>query len=200
MTRTLFTTRRSVGRSAQSHPTMPISASSAIIGCAHWDRQRRTRRQSHDDGFTYLGVLFLVGLLSLTATMAAVVPASANQRERERDLVFAGHQYMDALNRYHAAFPGHVKRWPSRLEDLLQDDRTASTLRHLRRIYVDPMTQRAQWGLIRLPDGSIVGVHSLSERRPLDRARVSVDFAVPSTRSYREWRFMAEAAASTPMR
>ena len=58
------------------------------------------------------------------------------------------------------------------------------------------MTGTPQWGLIRLPDGGIVGVHSLSDRAPFPRKTVLAGFDVPLTATYRGWRFIAPSAAA----
>ncbi|MEI7464879.1 MAG: hypothetical protein WCJ87_06005, partial [Burkholderiales bacterium] len=111
------------------------------------------------------------------------------------DLVFVGRQFAAAIERYRAAATNPAQPYPRRLEDLLHDDRSITPARHLRRLYVDPMTGDSQWGLIRLPDGGIVGVHSLSERRPFPRKFVLPGFSLPVATSYREWQFVAPSAA-----
>ena len=152
-------------------------------------------------GFTYLGVLFIISVLGLTAAMASVVWSTVQRRENEKQLVFAGRQFQAAIERYGQRAQGSNTRFPRELEDLLRDPRAVNVQRFLRQIYVDPMTGERRWGLIRLPDGSIVGVHSLSSRTPL-RSSLS---AVAGTRagevaeSYRDWRFVAPSAEALLM-
>lgn len=150
---------------------------------------RRTRR---DAGFTYLGVLFLVGLLVLTAGMASAVWATAQQREHERQLAFAGRQYQLAVERYRQQAHGSEASFPREIAHLLRDPRVPGVRRFLRQPYVDPMTDKPDWGLVRLADGSIVGVHSLSSRTaiggPPDAPGIS------GGKTYREWRFIAPSA------
>lgn len=149
-------------------------------------------------GFTYLGVLFIVSLLAITAAAASVVWATVQQRDKEVELVFVGRQFDAAIDRYRAlsvtlnANPATL--YPRRLEELLRDDRAIQPQHHLRRLYLDPMTGDPKWGLIRLPDGGIVGVHSLSDRKPYPRTFVVAGFSAPSSTSYREWRFVAPSA------
>jgi len=148
-------------------------------------------------GFTYLGLLFLIALLSLTAAMASVVWSTVQQRADERELVFAGQQFQRAIERYRLRSPGPENLYPKALEDLLRDARAPQVERHLRRVYVDPMTGKAQWGVIREPKGGIVGVHSLSERKPMQGATWGAAQQVPANAgSYREWRFVAPSAAA----
>ena len=161
-------------------------------------RVRRAGPQRHARGFTYLGVLFIVSLLAMTAAAAGVVWATAQQRDNEVELVFAGRQFAAAIERYRAlslslaASPSAL--YPPRLEALLSDDREIQPQHHLRRLYLDPMTGTPQWGLIRLPDGGIVGVHSLSDRVPYPRSIVVAGYAAPVATSYRDWRFVAPSA------
>ena len=72
-------------------------------------------------------------------------------------------------------------RLPMRLEDLLEDRRSGEVQRHLRRIWRDPLTGRAEWGLVREGEG-IAGVHSLSTATPVN--------APDGITRYDEWRFV----------
>lgn len=146
-------------------------------------------------GFTYLGVLFLISVLAMTAVAASAVWRIAKQRDDERELVFIGRQFAAAIERYRAHSADPALPYPRRLEDLLRDDRDIAPQHYLRRLYADPMTGDVQWGLIRLPDGGIIGVHSLSDRRPYPRTFVVAGFTPPVSTSYREWQFVAPSAA-----
>lgn len=155
-------------------------------------------------GFTYLGVMFLVALLTLTATLASVVWSTEQQRANERELVFAGRQFQVAIESYQRRTPvgagNAVARYPREIDDLLRDTRAVQIERHLRRVYIDPMTHRAEWGLIRGADGGIVGVHSLSERKPMAGTLLAASLQVPDEAgpvvSYRDWRFIAPSAGA----
>lgn len=145
-------------------------------------------------GFTYLGVLFLISVLAMTAAMAGVVWSTVQRRENERELVFVGHQFQAAIERYRQRSTGAGALYPIRLEDLVRDTRAIQVQRHLRQLYPDPMTGGSQWGLIRLPDGGIVGVHSTSEREPLRRSFSGAQAQLSGAMSYRDWRFIAPSA------
>ena len=145
-------------------------------------------------GFTYLGVLFLVTVLSMTAAMAGVVWSTVQRRENERELVFVGRQFQLAIEHYREFFKAGPTQYPPALEDLLRDPRSVDTARHLRRLYSDPMTGEPSWGLVRLADGSIVGVYSLSEREPLQRSALGQGLAFPNAKTYRDWHFIAPSA------
>ncbi|MBL0726179.1 type II secretion system protein [Piscinibacter sp. HJYY11] len=154
---------------------------------------RRTRRRAGGNaGFTYLGVLFLVSLLALTAGMASAVWATAQQREHERQLAFAGRQYQLAIERYRQQAHGAEAPYPREVAHLLRDPRVPGVRRFLRQPYVDPMTDKPEWGLVRLADGGIVGVHSLSSRTAIGGPPDSP--GITGGRTYREWRFIAPSA------
>lgn len=140
-------------------------------------------------GFALIVVLLMVVAVSLAATAAVQRPQTAMQREREAQLRFAGDQYRRALASYYGAVP-QAKQYPLRLEDLLEDRRFPVPRRHLRRLYPDPMTGRADWELL-LQDGRIVGLHSRSRAPTLRQTDVAT---APQT--YAEWRFVAAAIAT----
>ena len=117
-------------------------------------------------GFTYIGLLMAVVIMGLVLTLVGRVWSTTEQRERETQLLWVGHAYRLAIASYFAS--GH--RFPARLEDLLQDDRTPVPKRHLRRLYADPMTGKADWSLVLTPDGQgIMGVASSSKIAPIKR-------------------------------
>ena len=140
-------------------------------------------------GFTYIGVLLLVALLGVGLAGAGVLWSTAAQREREAELLFVGDQFRRAIGSYHDSSAG-AKQFPLRLDDLLRDARLPNTRRHLRRIYVDPMTGKADWGLVMRGD-RIVGVYSRSEAEPIKRAGfAAADAAFETATAYSEWRFV----------
>ena len=162
-----------------------------------WGTVRQSRERER--GFTYLSVMFIVAVLGLTAAMASSVWSTLAQRANERELVFVGQQFQSAIERYRQQKPGLEARYPQRLEDLLRDARSLQVARHLRRVYIDPMTGRPEWGLVRGADGGIVGVHSLSERKPMAGTLLAANFegdgAATTAATYRDWRFIAPSAA-----
>ena len=159
---------------------------------------RRFRRRER--GYTFLALLLTVALLGLGLAGASELWSRTQQRERERELLFAGNQIRAAIAQYYFRTPGAVKRYPRRLEDLLQDDRYPNVTRYLRRIYNDPMTGQPAWGLVEAPGGGIMGVYSPSSVAPLKRGGFTPenkDFEA-ATR-YAEWRlvFNPEALRGT---
>jgi type II secretory pathway pseudopilin PulG len=141
-------------------------------------------------GIMLLGLLIVLALSGLALMAAVDMWSMTSQRERERQLLFVGDQYRDAIRRYwFAAPPGKPRLLPGKLELLLEDDRYPTPLRHLRRLYPDPITGTTEWGLLRDGDG-ISGVYSLSEAQPVKQAGFEPihEFFNGSTR-YRDWVF-----------
>jgi len=113
-------------------------------------------------GFTYLAVLLLVFVLLLIVGAASENIATINKREREVELIFIGQQYRNAIASYYYNSPGGIKQLPFTLEDMLLDKRSVNPMRHLRKIFQDPITDTKEWGLVKSPQGEITGVYSLS--------------------------------------
>lgn len=121
-------------------------------------------------GFTYIGLLILVALMSIVLAATGLVWHTETQREKERELLFAGEQFRRAIGAYYDRSPGE-KKWPGKLEDLLHDRRFPTTQRYLRRLYVDPMTGSADWGLVKGPESEIVGVYKSLGPNPVQAGK-----------------------------
>lgn len=141
------------------------------------------------------GVVLLALLIALVlagiALMAAVdVWALSRQRAREQELLFVGDQYRRAIQRYYfGAPPGTPRVLPTSLAALLEDDRYPMPVRHLRRLYPDPITGGGEWGVLRVGDG-IAGVFSLSEREPARKAHFAPGYEqFEQAQAYRDWVF-----------
>ena len=67
-------------------------------------------------GFTYLGVLLLIAVSSVALAATGTIWASAAQRDRERQLLWVGGQYAQALRSYYRASPG-LAQYPQDLAD-----------------------------------------------------------------------------------
>jgi type II secretory pathway pseudopilin PulG len=144
----------------------------------------------------YLLALFAIAALGLLLAGAGQVWRTQAQREREAELLFVGQQFRQALGAYYSRSPGAVKQFPQRLEDLIEDARVQPALRHLRRIYRDPMTGSTAWGLVRSGD-RIVAVHSLATTKPIKTAFEGDDAAFSGATRYDQWIFRA-AVLETP--
>jgi type II secretory pathway pseudopilin PulG len=140
-------------------------------------------------------VLFAATLLSLTLAGVGAVWSISVRREREQQLLWVGSQFERALSAYYLRGPGGLRQLPRSLGELLEDHRGPVLLRHLRRIYVDPMTGRADWQLLRAADGGIHGLHSRAPGAPLKQRNFSRDGSFEDASCYCEWVFEVRVPA-----
>ena len=75
-------------------------------------------KPSNEAGFTYLGVLFLIMLMGMGLASAGELWSTASRRDRERQLLWVGTQYAQALRSYYRSSPG-LAQYPKELVDLL---------------------------------------------------------------------------------
>jgi len=144
---------------------------------------------SRHQGYAYLYLLFAIALLAIAATGVVSLDLLARRQAEERELLRIGHEFRAALFAYRQAQPS--RQFPLALEDLLEDRRGGGLRRHLRRLYVDPVTRKSEWGTIR-QGGQIIGVHSLSERTPMKMANFEPeDAGFENAKNYAEWAFLA---------
>lgn len=141
-------------------------------------------------GFTYITVLILLFMLGLAQVKIAKVWQAEVRRAKETELLEIGDEFRRAIRSYYELSPGTVKRYPRSLNDLLEDQRFLGVTRHLRRIYLDPMTTKTEWGTIGAPDGGIMGVYSLSTDVPYKQANFKlINQNFTQAKSYRSWQF-----------
>lgn len=170
---------------------------SAVVG-SRWGRV------SGQGGFALIFALMVLVAVSLAAAVAVQRAKLEAQRERETQLLWIGNQFRQSLRSYFSIAPqGGQSQYPLKLEDLVEDGRGLKTLHHLRQLYVDPFTGKADWA-VEMDSGRIVGVHSRSTDAPVRHAGLGLGnagFGVAKT--YADWRFMAgdeidlESAAPT---
>lgn len=156
--------------------------------------ERMSVRRSQ--GFVYVWVLLSVALLGVGLTVAVEVDSMVTRRDQEMALLDIGRQFRNALRTYQEASEpteGNL-RYPKTLAELLDDKRSGTTKRHLRKLFVDPITGQKEWGFI-LIEGRIVGVHSLSRARPIKRDGFDPeDQMFRGVESYSDWVFADPSA------
>ena len=147
-------------------------------------------------GFTYLGLLLLLAAVSLAAAAGVKFGALVHRRAAEAQLLEVGSAFSEALHSYAEATPRGQPKEPRTLQDLIRDPRFPTVRRHLRKLFVDPITGNDQWGIVELETGpGIVGVFSLSTARPIKIGNFDLaheDFT--GKRSYRDWIFSVDQA------
>jgi type II secretory pathway pseudopilin PulG len=148
--------------------------------------------QGGQRGAILIMLLVMVVILGLAASMAGQSWRSTMQRAREADLLWRGQQYQQAIASYYSVKHGPQKMLPAKLEHLLRDPRFPNNVRHLRKIYDDPMTGD-EWQLITDPAERIIGVRSSSELEPFQKEGfpASLD-KLQGKESYSEWEFVFE--------
>lgn len=136
----------------------------------------------------YLAVLLALTVIGLLIPGAQQVWHSGAVRDKETQLLFVGHQYRMALASYRDRSPPGTPTTPTSVDELLQDPRFPNTVRHLRRLWPDPMTQKTDWVWVR-QQGRIVGVHSRSEGVPRRTTHTPPNDAFAGTSRYDQWVF-----------
>jgi type II secretory pathway pseudopilin PulG len=141
-------------------------------------------------GVVLLAFLLALALAGIGALAAMDVWATARQRERERQLLFVGHQFRAAIRDYYLGGPaGGGRSLPPSLEVLLDDDRYPVPVHHLRRLYPDPVTGSEDWGLLMAGD-RIMGVYSKSDAAPLKQKGFDpADATFEDRTAYHDWVF-----------
>ena len=151
-------------------------------------------------GFTYLGLIILVAILGLVGAAGLKMGSLLQRQAAEQELLDIGAQFSDALYSYAVATPAGQPQQPSSLADLLRDPRSPQVRRHLRKLFVDPVTGRAEWGLLFQPGShGIIGVHSLSQAAPLKVGNFEARFTGFEGKAHlSDWQFIMPTQLAPP--
>lgn len=150
-------------------------------------------RAGEQQGFTYVWLLMTVAVLAIGLSVIGPRWSDDARREREGELLRIGALYAKAITAYYASTPGAAKAYPARLDDLLSDTRMVGTVRHLRKLYADPLNEQRPWGVVRDAAGGIRGVYSQSNDAPLRVETVNLaGLSLPAAQRYSDWKFVAE--------
>ena len=149
-------------------------------------------------GFTLLELIITLGVLSIVAV--AAIPLMKNSIKREREYVLRQNlrTIRKAIDAYfidceYRKLVGVLDQqegslcYPPDLETLVEGIRPPNkdiTIRYLRRIPVDPMTGKAEWGKKAVQDGP--DNQSWGGKNVFDVQSLSTDTALNGTK-YREW-------------
>lgn len=140
-------------------------------------------------GFTYLGVLLVVFIIGIGMAATTQIWHTTMQRQNEQELIYEGKQFRNAISKYYNWSGGH---YPMNLEVLLgpNDEQTAKN-RFLRKIFIDPMTQKNDWVLVYGKAGEVIGVHSASDDTPYKKAGFAPeDIGLEAKDHYSDWLFV----------
>jgi len=156
---------------------------------------------TNQQGLSLLLILIMVAVVSLSAAVAGSTWRTIMQRSREAELLFRGDQYRRAIESYATAklggtagkSTGGVGQLPTELEQLLKDPRFPEPRKHIRQLFLDPMTG-AEFELIRTGGGSIGpirGVRSTSELEPFKQDGFAKEYdKFKGAESYHSWEFV----------
>jgi type II secretory pathway pseudopilin PulG len=151
-------------------------------------------------GFTYLSLVILLAIIGLVSATTLKLGVILQRAAAERELLNIGAQFSDALESYAKATPAGQLNVPPTLNELLRDPRFPGVRRHLRRIFVDPMTGKAEWG-IQYASGTtgVLGVYSLSDAKPIKIANFPARFqGLEGKLHLSDWKFGRNANAVQP--
>ena len=110
-------------------------------------------------GLAYLAVLFLVAAIAVSMAVVTQNQDTQLKREKEQDWLYVGKQYQRAIASYYQLSPNGLKALPNSLDDLLTDKRFVAPVHHLRKAYLDPLTNQ-HWVQLQNEDNQIIGVVS----------------------------------------
>jgi type II secretory pathway pseudopilin PulG len=147
-------------------------------------------------GFTYLGLLILVAIIGMVGAAALKVDTLLGRAQAERELLEVGAVFSEALRSYAAATPRGQPTQPPSLQELLKDPRVPGLRRHLRKVFVDPVTGKAEWGIVYAGEQrGVLAVYSLSAAQPLKLANFDLRFqGFEDKKHISDWKFTANGA------
>jgi len=166
---------------------------------AHGQRDRQihnrtsARRYSSEAGMTLLELIIACSILLILSSAALPIAKYTIIRQREAELRHNLREIKDAIDRYKDAAEQHLIRtelgsenYPPDLETLVKGVQLGTSsdrkIRFLRKIPVDPMTGRAEWGLRAVQDDpdstswggkNVFDVYSKSTGTALDGTKYS---------------------------
>jgi len=144
-------------------------------------------------GFTFIAAMIMVIIMGIMLGAVGQTWQMIMKRDKEAELLFRGGQYLDAIERWRK--PGHGKppATPIKdLKDLVEDPRSLQKVHHLRKVYLDPITNK-DFDVIKSPTKGIIGVASTSKEKP-----IKVDFknmtgaykSFDNKEKYSDWKFV----------
>ena len=122
------------------------------------------RRRPGQSGLTLVELIVAAAILALLSTMAVPLTRYRVQRDKERDLRLALREIRHAIDAYKDAADAQkfqikvgTEGYPETLEQLVEGvvmsgSADGTKIKFLRRIPIDPLTGKAEWGLRSMQD------------------------------------------------
>jgi general secretion pathway protein G len=156
------------------------------------NRAKTPRTLRRQRGFTLIELIVATAILVILTGMAVPIMRNVVQREREKELRAALWTLRDAIDRYKdAADRGSFQikvgseGYPPDLDTLVNGvDVAGKKLKFLRRIPMDPMTGKTEWGMHSMQDDPTSD--SWGEQNVFDVFTKSEGTALDGTK-YRDW-------------
>jgi type II secretory pathway pseudopilin PulG len=155
-------------------------------------------------GFTYIIALFAIVILGIMLSAAAQSWKTIVEREKEKELLFRGMQYRDAITMWYKrspTAPGQAVAFPlNDLKDLLKDPRTtgSTTIHYIRELYKDPITGEDFVPIKGGATGGIIGVASSSELKPIKQYNFPTGLeSFEGKQKYSDWQFVYQQNTTT---
>jgi type II secretory pathway pseudopilin PulG len=158
-------------------------------------------RARREHGFVYIALLIGLAIIGIGLGATSEVWTQSRQREKEEELLFVGNQFRQAITRFYIQSPPAARRFPTTLDELVDDVRAPDKpAHHLRKRYSDPMTNDTSWGEVRLANGQLVGVYSQSSNTPFKVFGFALrDKDFLDKDHYSDWVFRSALPAANPV-
>ena len=132
----------------------------AKLGARLAARQVARLDRRHETGLTLVELIVTVAILGILASAAVPIARFKVQRDKERELRYDLWQMRDAIDKYKDAADKNAFQtkvdsngYPPDLDTLVNGvDVQGKKLKFLRRIPVDPMTGKTEWGMRSMQD------------------------------------------------
>ena len=151
-------------------------------------QRRFVLRSTNQDGFTYLFVMMLVVVMSISLMGVTQQWSVIMKRDREAELLFRGTRIKEAIERFVADYEvqkaTRPNRWPRTLKELTKKN----PKRYLQAVYSDPITGE-DFDLI-MVSKELHGVRSTSADVPFDQVHFK------NVKTYQAIRFEATGSGT----
>src|SRR5450755_1213213 len=123
-------------------------------------RMNSTYRRRHEAGLSLVELIVTVAILAILASAAVPIARFQVKRQKERELRYDLWQMRDAIDHYKDAADRNLiqtkvdsQNYPPDMDTLVKGvDIQGKKVRFLRRIPVDPMTGKSEWGMRSMQD------------------------------------------------